>query len=203
LFSGQKLSGLDLYFQFAAWLAVALLLEDLFGVAKSRVPVLVLFTGVTCGRMLVVGIELSAEEILGGILAALTWIAAPSLSARVRTIVVTIGFVGAVVLRGLEPFQMSSTSQRFEWIPFFSLMEGSIDSDILAFFAKAFTYGVLTWLFIRAGWRWGIATTAGAVLVLTLSVCQIYLAGRSAEITDAIILLLASGTMMLMHESAS
>lgn len=79
-------------------------------------------------------------------------------------------------------------------------MQGSIEINILSTFDKVFTYGALVWLAVRAGCHWSIATTVGAALVFCVRLCQFYLPGRSAEITDVIILLMVAGTMKLMSE---
>jgi len=68
----------------------------------------------------------------------------------------------------------------------------------LSFFEKAFTYGTLTWLLVRAGCSLRTATVLGGLLVLCLRMEQVYLPGRSAEITDVLILVILAAMMKLM-----
>ena len=49
----------------------------------------------------------------------------------------------------------------------------------------------------------GLATAAGALLVLILRLIQVYIPGRSAEITDAVMLLLLAAGLKLMGEDPS
>jgi VanZ family protein len=53
----------------------------------------------------------------------------------------------------------------------------------------------MVWLLVRAGLSHGAAAALGAALVFGLRVTQIYLPGRSAEITDTILVLMLAGMM--------
>jgi VanZ family protein len=80
-------------------------------------------------------------------------------------------------------------------------MRGSIEVNVRSFFEKVFTYGTLTWLIARSGCRLSIAAGMSCVLVLCLRVSQVFLPGRSAEITDPIMLLIVAGVMKSMREN--
>jgi hypothetical protein len=82
-------------------------------------------------------------------------------------------------------------------------MFGSIATNISSFFEKAFTYGALTWLFVRAGCSPRTAILLGGSLVLCLRLEQVYLPGRSAEITDVFMLMILAAMMKLMSEDPS
>jgi hypothetical protein len=56
----------------------------------------------------------------------------------------------------------------------------------------------MLWLLARAGLSVGLAAI-GVPLVLSLRLMQVYLPGRSDEITDAILVLLLAGTMKLVE----
>jgi hypothetical protein len=71
---------------------------------------------------------------------------------------------------------------------------------MVAFLEKVFNYGCLIWLLVRGGVSWARATISGAILVMTLRLAQVYLPGRSAEITDVVILFIAAGIMRLMSD---
>jgi VanZ family protein len=225
LIFAPKLPFLDLYRHFAIWLVIALLLEALLDTAYHRLkpvppnhrlkPVLpnhrltavipsrlataLLACGVLAARILIDGIVLSPAEVAGSLLAAVVW-AVVLFRIRIRAIVVAALLVTLVVVHGLEPFRFLAEARRFSWMPLRSLMEGSLEFNILSFLYKVFNYGALVWVAMRAGLRWSAATLAAGSLVLGLSVCQVYLPGRSAEITDLVILLLVAATMKLMGE---
>jgi hypothetical protein len=108
----------------------------------------------------------------------------------------------AVIAGRLQPFRFSAHAGSFGWIPFFSFMSGSIGIDTLSFLEKAFRYGSLIWLLEKTGWPLRRATTSVAAVLLATSVAEIYLPGRSAEITDAVMALLCGAVIALVRSPA-
>ena len=198
----SSLPGLALYRHTVNWLAIALLFEALVGVARSRVVFILFIPAVLFTRILVVDITLSPAEVVGGMVAALAWVG-PLSRLRIGVFLITLMFVGAVVVQSLDPFHLSAATRPFGWVPFRGFLFGSIATNVSSFFEKAFTYGALTWLFVRAGCSLGIATLLGGSLVLCLRLEQVYLPGRSAEITDVFILMILAAMMKLMSEDPS
>ncbi|MEO8051664.1 MAG: hypothetical protein ABI833_14700 [Acidobacteriota bacterium] len=82
-----------------------------------------------------------------------------------------------------------------------SFLRDTRGSGAQAFLEKAFTYGTLVWLGVWSGMELGPVAFWATALVLALRVAQIYLPGRSAEISDAIITLALAGLMKLLHEN--
>lgn len=101
------------------------------------------------------------------------------------------GFVAVLLIRGLVPFHLSAQAQTFDWIPF----EGFLNTDwqyaIQLFLEKLFYYGTAIWLLRQAGFRWLIATAWVCGVLATIEIVQIHLPGRTAEITDPLLALLA------------
>jgi len=193
---------LDLYRHTVGWLAIALLFEALVGIARSRLVFILFIPAVLFTRILVVDISLSPAEVAGGIIAALVWVGLLS-RLQIRVVLIAVMFTGAVIIQGLYPFHFSASARPFGWIPFRGFMQGSIATNISSFFEKAFTYGALTWLFVRAGCSLRTATLLGGALVLCLRLGQAYLPGRSAEITDVVLLMILAAMMKLMSEDPS
>lgn len=199
LMSNPVLPPVDLYTEAVGWLAIALLLETFFGTSRSRTALSVLMAAVLLARIVIMRIVLIPAEVIGGIAAVLVWMLLSRV--RTRTIIITVLFVVSMVLQGLEPFQFTSMARPFGWIPFRSFLIGPIDLAIISFFGKVFAYGCLVWLLMRSGCSWFSSTVWGATLVLTLRVTQIYLPGRSAEITDALMVLIMAGIMRLLSDA--
>jgi VanZ family protein len=202
LFLGPSLPILALYRHAAGWLAIALLFEALLGVARSRLILILFILSVLFARVLIVDITLSPAEVVGGIIAALAWAGLLS-RLRMGAILITGMFVGTIIVQSLDPFHFSAAARPFGWIPFRSFMIGSISTNVSSFFEKAFTYGALTWLLVRAGCSLRTATLLGGSLVLCLRLGQVYLPGRSAEITDVVMLVILAAVMKLMSEAPS
>jgi VanZ family protein len=186
----------------AAWLVVAVLLESLFGGERRRLVFAMLVPAVLIARILIVGTILSPAEVYGAALAFVLWPAVLS-HLPFRVAVVAVLLVGDLVLQSLAPFQFLPTARPFGWIPFLSFMQGSIEVNVRSMFAKVFSYGSLLWLLTRSGWSLGTATIFSAATVLALRYAQVYLPGRSAEITDCLIVLILALVMRLVRDDAS
>jgi VanZ family protein len=196
------LSAVDLYRHTATWLVPAVLLEALFGAHRRRLLFTLLVPAVLFARVLIIGTILSPAEVAGAALALLLWLAVLS-HLPVRTGIVALMFIGAVVIQSLAPFHFESSARAFGWVPFLSFMRGSMETNILSMFEKVFTYGSLLWLLTRAGLSLGVATAASAALVFALRYAQVYLPGRSAEITDFVMVLVLALVMKLLADEPS
>jgi hypothetical protein len=94
----------------------------------------------------------------------------------------------------LAPFLPLPAPRDFGWSPFASLIRGSPAMAVLAFSEKLFSYGSLILLAARAGAGLRRATLVVAAMLLGLGVLQMWLPGRSAEVTDAVMALLIGVT---------
>jgi VanZ family protein len=175
---------LDVFRYFALWLAAAALLGEFLLPAIAIV--------LAC-RILVIDLTLVPAEIAGAILAAVSWRFTHS-----KRLVAAV-FALFVIVSALEPFHFLRTPRPFGWVPFLSFMTAARESASRSFLEKSFMYGALLWLSVRAGLRFAAVVPAAAALVFALRFAQTYLPGRSAEITDALMVLMAAATMKLMR----
>jgi VanZ family protein len=190
---------LDLYRYSVTWLAVAVLLEVLFGAIRGRMALRVLVPAVLGARVLIADAVLSPAEVLGGGIAVTLWMVW-LWKFRARAIAIAGLFTSLVVLEALAPFHFSAVARPFGWIPFLGFMQAPADTGIRVFLEKTFTYGSLIWLMVRCACGWSAATLFGFLLVLCLRFGQVYLPGRSAESTDAIMLLMLAVAMRWMED---
>ena len=196
------LSPVNLFEDGVVWLAVALLLEALVGAARSRLVLACLTASVLVLRAMLPEAVLPAEQVWSGALAVLVWSALlwrwPQRGAVVAAL-----FAIYVALAALAPYHFLTTPRHFGLVPFVSFLGGSRQNGARTFLDKAFTYGTLVWLLVRAGWKLGRAAAAAVAWVLVLRIAQIYLPDRSAEITDAMLTLAMAGVMKLLRENPS
>ena len=99
-------------------------------------------------------------------------------------------FLALVVHTRIMPLQWAPEPKPFQWIPFFSFLHGSLQFNIIAFWQKFYLYGALLLLLVKAGMRLSVAVAVEGAVLLAASVAQIFLLGRSAEITDALMALI-------------
>ena len=187
---------LDLFRFFTAWLAVGFMLEALIGGSRSRAG-LPLFLAVSLLiRALTVNVE--PAEVAGGTAAALLW-SGWLWRLNTRAKIVAGLFVALIVLLALAPFHFSAIPRAFGWLPFRSFLAAPTETAIRVFFEKAFLYGGMIWLMVRAGLSIAAAAGLGGILVFGLRLLQVYLPGRSAEITDATLLLMLAAMLKLLE----
>jgi VanZ family protein len=179
------------------WLVVALMLESLLGSGRARVAILALVPAVLGVRLLITGVVPDWQEIAGAALAALLW-SALLFRLPLRAALVAACFVALVVEQALEPFTFQLPTRAFGLIPFRGFIFAPVETALRVFLEKSFTYGGLVWVIVRAGSPLGLATLASAALVLALRLVQLYLPGRSAEITDVVMVLLLAGMLRLL-----
>jgi VanZ family protein len=172
------------------WLSICVMIEKIAGGRRAggligRFAAFLIFSCV-----LVISTRVTLPQIAGIAIAFAIWRILPTWRTRVVVAAAMLG-VYVVVFR-LEPFVFSPVSGPYSWMPFLSFMQGSIDIDVQSFFEKFFLYGGLIWLLAEVGMATRLATLLVAAIVLGASFVEVFIPGRSAEITDAI-LALATG----------
>ena len=186
----------DLLRHTTIWLVLALLLDDLLELRESR-WVLVVFVPLLLGvRITIYDTRLSPAEAVGGVIACLVW---TTLLYRlpIRFLAVAGLFFLVVVLSALEPFQFTAATRGFGWIPFRRHLQGSVAVNVQSFLEKAFRYGSLIWLPVRAGYSLRSTVLSSTTMVFVLCSLQLFIPGRSADLTDVILLLFFSCLLRL------
>ncbi len=183
------IGSLDIFRYFALWLTICFLTTDAVGRARSWFFILCVGAVVFAGKIGIVNQALSLAEVIGAALAVLLWLAVLQRMSRAAVIVALV-LCAMIILVRLEPFAFQAIPGRFGWLPFRGFLNGSLAVNVQSLFEKAFLYGSLVWIAGRAGMNLRAATIAVALLVLMTSIVEIFLPGRSAEITDALIALL-------------
>jgi hypothetical protein len=143
-------------------------------------------TGYFCAKILIVDQYLGLSEIAGAV-AAQFLSALPDTRFKLRGLAVL--FVVVVICSRLFPWIPSSTIRSFQWVPFYGFLHGSLTVDIQSFCEKTFLYGTLLLLLVEAGVPLNLACLGECLLLLATSALETLMADRSAEITDAMLVL--------------
>ena len=177
----------ELFRHTTIWLAIFLLIEAIFRHRRPFLCILAFAAGVVFARILIIGSILSIAEIAGAVLALALWLLLGA-DHRLRRVAIALLFLGVVTAIRLEPFDFGPAGA-FNWTPFYGFMHGSVEVDVQAFCEKCFLYGGSIWLLGRLGFTLPLATITVALLLFATSALEIFLPGRSAEVTDGIIAL--------------
>ena len=188
IFLRPDLDAYGVFRQTAIWLAIRAMLERIGGAGLGGKLFWRFAAFIFLSTVLIISTWISLSQIVGLILAGIIWSTlapwpgAPGLAAA------TAMTLYLPVFR-LAPFNFADEPNAYGWVPFFSFMQGSIDNDVQAFFEKSFLYGGAIWLLVDAGMALRPATGLVSGLLLASSFADIYVPGRSAELTDAVLAL--------------
>jgi VanZ family protein len=180
------------------WLTLFALIEATLGRRRSLLGA-VLFAGFLIGsRISIVDKALSMAEVAGAGIALCIWPVALLLPLRLRASLLALTFGGYILVERLQPFLFQRNAREFGWLPFCSFMTGSLELNLMAFLEKSFLYGGLLFLLGEAGWRLRNSAIFVALALFATSWAETYLPGRSAEITDAVMVLLVASAFALL-----
>jgi VanZ family protein len=185
------------------WLTAAALIESVVRHGRSRLLFPLIAAAILFAKILIVTRVLTLAEIAGAGAGFCLWLALVNQPARRRALLVVLLLFAFVIAWRLEPFQFDDQARRFDWIPFYGLMYGSIEVNTQSFFEKTFYYGSLIWFSVEAGLRIRTSAIIVATLLLLTSAVEIYLPGRSAGVTDAVMSLIIAAIAFLVSSSAS
>ncbi len=175
----------DLFRYTIMWIAIGALVEAFVG-RRWWWLAFPFFAGCALGaRIVIINTALSLPEVVGGLLAYIAWLALLAGRERARIAVAGVLLLVLIVVMRLQPFHFSAYPGAFGWIPFYSFLHGSLGVNVQSFLEKFFYYGAAVWLLAESGFRLAGATVLVAFLLLVTSAAEIFLPGRSAEITDA------------------
>ncbi|HEX5232463.1 MAG TPA: VanZ family protein [Bradyrhizobium sp.] len=181
------------------WLTCFSFISAVVGERRSAVVAPAFCCCILAARVMIVDAVLSFDEIAGAAAAICLHPVMLTLTGRRRAGALFATLAAIVVVERLQPFQFQPIARDFGWIPFRSLLGGSVAVNVMAFFEKTFLYGSLLELFAEAGGRPRTALSLVGGMLLATSWAELYLPGRSAEITDFVILLLLAGGFALVR----
>jgi len=184
-----RLDPLDLLRYAASWLALAAIVERVYGLRRWLVVFPLLLAGEFCARAIVHGSTLKLADLAGGGGAFVVW------ALLLRWLPGRLGLAGvllavAVGILRLAPFSFGAAQKPFGWTPLLSLMVGSMNVAIPTFMEKMFFYGAAIYLLWRSGLNLALTAAGMAALLLATSYLEVFLPDRSAEITDALLALI-------------
>lgn len=173
----------------AGWLACGALWRSIRGGPDVGLAV-VAVAAVFAAEVLVVDNVVTSADVLGALLALLIWsVLVPRLARPDGLAAVLLG--AFILLAGLVPFELRSHPAPFEWLPFRGYLEGEMSAKVTSLLARLFEYGALVWLLFAIRVPLFVAVAGVAGLVAGIEAAQTMIVGRTPEITDPLLALLA------------
>lgn len=181
----------DVVHDFAAWVSVAYLLRNVRTGARFDALLPALIAAVLCLELLIVDNVVDKANVVGALMAILAWWAAQKYAERQEGVLLFVLF-GMIALTGIAPFNPRFEPVAFNWLPFQGFLEGSMYVNAQSAAEKVFLYGTLVYLL----WRARVSIIGGIVVassfVLAIEFAQIYLIGRTPELTDPLLVVFAA-----------
>jgi VanZ family protein len=167
------------------WMAISAALESrrLLALASLVVP----------ARMLILDQTTSLSEI-AGVLVALIW--------RMPRSCLGPAMLASIVVRELMPLRFSHAPQAFAWIPFAALLSSGAAASVV-FLSKLSLYMTALWLVRPSATRLTVPAFAIAAVVLILEWIQRYLPGRTPDVTEALLVLVAAAALSVFRTTTS
>jgi len=195
-------SPVDTVVVFAEWVAVACLVES---IRKTTVQtktrgVLALLLLMVPARLLIASRTLAWSDILGAAAAYAAWVCLPRRWMRRAAPVL---LTGALILSELSPFHIAAQNgaRAFNWVPFRGLFRTTWQDGFVVLFRKSFWYGSVLWLWRASGRSLAWTTAVAAAALFLLERVQVYLPGRTPEITDAVLAVLMGVLLWLLRDA--
>lgn len=203
LFVSPTLPPAELFRYGVLWLFIAALVHSSYGARRWKLLFPLFAAGFFAARVLITDLQIKPADLLGCLLAFVVWLC---VFARMhsRYLWLTLPYLVLLAATLLAPFSFSEVQLRdYGWLPFKSLMHGSIGVNVQSFCEKSALYGGIIWLLARGGFSFAGATFLTALLLFAASYAQTFLPGRSAEITDVVICLIMGIVFMSLPKPAA
>ena len=203
LLLAPQFTAYDFFRYTTMWLTVAALSETITGRNKSRrlYPFLAAF--VLAAKIVISARIVALDEVLGIGAGYLIWVSILGQKPSRRALLIVLPLYIYVILWRLQPFQFQAPTRPFGLTVFSSFARGAVEVNVQSFLEKVFYYGSLLWLTTEAGVRLRMSAIVVVALLLVTSVLEIYLPGRSAEISDAVMAVIMACLIKLLSPALS
>jgi VanZ family protein len=195
-----ELEVLDIFRYLVGWLVVGYTVRQVWRREYALLALFVIIVIVLAGRVVVVGKVLVPAEILALLVCLPLAALFVSIPDRQRTTLLIVLLTATIVLQGLKPFQLLADPQSFSWVPFKNSLSDSLEVNYSVLLEKCFWYFALVWLLTRRGVSVAGAALATAIVLAAIEVAQVWLPGRSAEVTDPLLALIAGFLLALLGQ---
>jgi hypothetical protein len=151
-------------------------------------------------RLLIASRTLAWSDIVGAAAAYAAWLCLPRLWMRRAAPVL---LTGALILGELSPFHFAAQNgaRAFNWVPFRGLFSSTWQDGFVVLFRKSFWYGSVLWLWRASGRSLAWTTAVAAAALFVLERVQVYLPGRTPEITDSVLAVLMGVLLWLLRDA--
>jgi VanZ family protein len=137
-------------------------------------------------KIMIVSNELNLTDVFAGFFAVLIYLFLGKLDAR-RIVYLAWLILFTYTLKSLFPFQWQSEGKSFIWLPLSGFLDGSMIINSKALCEKLFVF-VCIFSLLKEAKILSVKTISVVIIIIaTIEICQLWIAGRTAEITDPLL----------------
>jgi VanZ family protein len=114
---------------------------------------------------------------------------------RIPPNLTAVSFLLLLIVRGLAPFHFEANPIAFSWLPFGGFLAMDWRPGMVVLLEKLFYYGAAVWLLRAAGIRLLWTAPMVAIVLAAIEAAQVWVPGRTAEITDPLLALLMGAVL--------
>jgi len=183
------------------WLVVGQAVSTLSRGGSGLRPLLLVMLAVTIGLVALGGKQLLPAELAAMALAVVMTGLLARLGGPWAAGLLALALAALFAVNGLAPFNFGLDRDSFGWVPFAESLLRYRSTNLPDMLGRCFTYGALVWLLARTGRSPLGATLLAGGLVLAVEILQIWLPGKTADITDPLLVAAAGGLLALFEGS--
>jgi len=185
------------------WIVIAYLLRQAWQGARKDLFLPAIMALVFGLEVLIVSNAVDRADALGATIAVLLWFGFLARLQRPEGFIVAL-IAGTIALSGLAPFTPQPEAAPFDWVPFRGFLGGSMYINAQSALEKSFLYGGLVFVIHRASGVSALGVAIAALFVALVEFAQTRVAGHYPEITDPLLVILASLALVALqrHDSA-
>lgn len=142
-------------------------------------------------KPLIVGQSLTPEDLAGYSLGFAIWFLVSRWMPESLDIAAATLLLVTYSIDELRPFSLSFTPTRMNWVPFSAVLTTMNAGNLSNFFRSLFTFAAIVWLVRRAGGMLMPTTVIVALWVGALEAAQRWIDGRTADITESALVIVA------------
>ncbi len=164
--------------------------------ARAALGLGALLAGILAAKFFIAGQGLTPDNVLGFAAGYATWLLLQGVAPRSRHMAALAILFLAYTLAGLAPFELRANPNAMNLLPFAALLEGAMEVNAWALVEALYVFGAILWLVQRVGGAPMGSAVALAIWVGMIETAQMWLEGRTSDITQP---LLALGAGYLMY----
>lgn len=181
----------------AGWVVIAYLLRLALNGGRLDKPLPLLMTAIFGLEVLIVSNAVDRADVLGAFMAIVLWFGLLRRLRRPEGPVILL-LAGTLALSGLAPFTTRPEAAPFQWMPFQGFLGGSMYVNAQTALEKTFLYGSLVFVIRRATSKSALGVSVAFLFVGLIEFAQTRFVGHSPEITDPLLVLLASFALSML-----